>query len=270
MSALAAPISIMRGHTSHTRTEKVSHAFSYGVTLLDVDVDQLDAADACSPVFSIGKSNLISLSLKKRGDLGQSTLSDWARATFASADIETDGCAVRLITFPTTEFYTFAPISIWLLISPAQTVRAVIYEVNNTFGERHSYVAKINDPDGTYEAEKDFHVSPFFDRTGRYRFTLRNSDKNFALKIENIKNDQIVHSASLSLKRQPATTKNFLHFLVTAPFSGLGVTVAIHWEALKLFLKGVSYHPKPGLAEHSKTYATETHRRIPSARKSQT
>lgn len=238
-------IYLFKGHTRHKRYQPMEHAFRYGLTLIDLDVDQLEAADGVSSIFSIDRHNWVSFDSGSRGSLGEQPLGTWARRTFENAGISSNECQIRLLTFPRTEFYSFAPISVWLLLDRNETLRGLIYEVNNTFGERHSYVARAEGHVSRHEAQKSFHVSPFFDVTGSYRFSVKNEEDRFSLTIENIVDGEITHIATLSGERHKATTSRFIALLLASPFSGFGVTLAIHWEALKLWLKGAKYRSKP-------------------------
>src|SRR6202008_4386235 len=122
-------------------------------------------------LFSVGRGNAISFHATDHGARNASVpLRLWAEARYAEAGIRLDGGAIRLITFPRVLGYGFAPISLWFGHGPGGELRGVIYEVHNTFGETHSYVSAF-DTDVRPEVDKEFHVSPFFDVSGRYRFT---------------------------------------------------------------------------------------------------
>jgi hypothetical protein len=121
----------------------------------------------------------------------------------------------------------------------------VIYEVHNTFGETHSYVSACLSSDQRVISEKDFHVSPFWSVDGQYRFTLRQPGESLALIVENLGKEGRLHVASLHAFPHALTSQAILKWLVSMPFSGLGVTIAIHWQALRLWLKGARYHGKP-------------------------
>ena len=136
----------------------------------------------------------------------------------------------------------------------------VIYEVHNTFGETHSYVSALMPDGGHATAPKEFHVSPFWKVDGQYRFSLRppgeyekggyeTGGKEFgqslALIIENIGQNGRFHVASLNVNPAALTTRAVLWWLFSMPMSGLGVSIAIHWQALWIWMKGARYHDKP-------------------------
>lgn len=258
MTSLNAPIYLCKGKTAHTRFHPKRHSFNYGVTLVDIDVDRIDEADKQAQFFSVDSPNFVSINTRQRGSCGRTSLSDWAHQTFKDAGLDTKGHAVRLITFPRTEFFSFSPLSIWIALDHNDCISGLIYEVNNTFGERHSYVANAEKLGLTHEASKQFHVSPFFDVSGKYRFTMSHSADGIDLLIENIEDNARLHTAALHLKRKPVTNLSLMKFVLTSPLSGVGVMAAIHWEALRLFIKGMKYRPKPPVPKEVLTLTSTT------------
>lgn len=234
------------GKTQHTREKPFKRSFSHRIAMLEIDIDRMDEADKLTKLFSVERGNLISFRATDYGARSASIpLRTWAEARFAEAGIGLEGGAIRLLTFPRVLGYGFAPISVWLGHGPDGDVRAAIYEVHNTFGETHSYVSALNPECGRQLAEKHFFVSPFFDVAGDYRFGLRRSDSATSLTVENVSKDGRYHVASLAVASRKLTSTGILKWLVTMPISGLGVMVAIHWQALQLWLKGAGYREKP-------------------------
>jgi DUF1365 family protein len=117
--------------------------------------------------------------------------------------------------------------------------------VNNTFGETHCYVAGAGEGRNQHSSDKNFHVSPFWDVTGQYRFTIYPLGSKLDVIIDSIKDGERIHMANIKARAAPATTWNFLKTSVTKPFTALSVTVGIHWEALWLWMKGAGYRSKP-------------------------
>lgn len=234
------------GRTHHTREKPFKRSFSHRIAMLEIDIDRMAEADGLSKLFSVGRGNLVSFRASDYGARSASVpLRAWAEARFAEAGITLDGGAIRLLTFPRVLGYGFAPISLWLGHDRDGKLRATIYEVHNTFGETHSYVSALNPECGPQLAEKELYVSPFFDVTGDYRFGLRHSDKAIALTVENISADGRHHVASLAVTPRRLASGALLKWLAGMPISGLGVMIAIHWQALQLWLKGAGYRGKP-------------------------
>ena len=241
------------GRTYHRRERPFVRAFSYRIAMLELDIDRLDAASAVCKLFSVEAGNAISFQATDHGARNASVpLRIWAEARFAEAGVDLDGGAIRLLTFPRVLGYGFAPISLWFGHGRDGAARGVIYEVHNTFGEAHCYVGAVSSEaahalageTGRQLAEKEFFVSPFFDVSGTYRFTLRKAKGRLDLVVENLGAEGRNHVASMALKSRELTSPAILRWLVSMPISGLGVVFAIYSQALRLWLKGARYHVK--------------------------
>lgn len=234
------------GRTSHTREQPFRRSFSHRIAMLDIDIDRLDEADGLSKLFSVNRGNMVAFHERDLGARSANVpLRGWAEGRFAAAGIQLNGGAIRVLTFPRVLGYGFSPITVWLGESQQGELLGAIYEVHNTFGETHSYVSALNPVAGRQMAGKEFHVSPFFDVSGAYRFTLKHAETIIGLTVENIATDGRSHVASLTVQPVPLTSGRLLKWMVRMPISGLGVMAAIHWQALSLWLKGAGYRDKP-------------------------
>lgn len=248
---------LLKGHTVHQRSVPFTHRFKYGLNLIDIDIDQLDEAGRVSALFGIDRSRLFSFNRRDHGTGKSEALRPWAEEQFRRAGIGLDGGAIRLVTFPRHAWYKFAPISLWLSHDQDGALNGILYEVNNTFGETHVYAAAT--PDSVrhqHSTDKAFYVSPFFDVSGVYQFTLKQTDEALSLVVASMKNGQQTHVATINAKAQAASSMAFLKLAVSKPLGSLGVTAAIHWQALKLWLKGAKYHSKPKQSSVRTTIAT--------------
>ncbi|KCZ94398.1 DUF1365 domain-containing protein [Hyphomonas johnsonii] len=263
----APALNLWLGQTAHARYVPFERRFAYKLALIDIDIDRLDEAGAQSALFAVDAPGLFSFHRRDHGARADVPLRRWAEETLASAGVYLAGGAIRLVTFPRHMFYKFAPISLWYGYGPDGALRGIIYEVNNTFGETHSYVAAVTSDRSQHEAGKAFHVSPFFDVTGAYRFTLRAPSDRLGVVVESLKDGQRLHMANITARRRPATTSAFLRIALTAPFSTLGVALAIHWQAAKIWLRGAKYRSKPAPPEPCATIAVESKRDIPHVEK---
>ncbi|HEX5008659.1 MAG TPA: DUF1365 domain-containing protein [Hyphomonadaceae bacterium] len=253
------PARLWFGRTTHTRMKPFQRSFTYRVAMLEIDIDRLDEASRLSHLFSVEQANVISFRPTDHGARVTGVpLRLWAEGRYAEAGIGLDGGAVRLVTFPRVLGYGFAPISLWFGYGPDGECRGVIYEVHNTFGETHSYVSAFYPADQRAMGDKDFHVSPFWSVDGQYRFTLRHRGDALALIVENLGVDGAMHVASLSARAQAMTSPAIGRWLATMPFSGIGVMIAIYWQALRLWLKGAQYHAKPEQRARRTTLARPT------------
>lgn len=238
------------GRTAHVREKPFRRAFTYRIAMIEIDIDRLEDASRLSRLFSINRFNAIAFHPEDHGERRTGALlRTWAEARYAEAGVSLDGGAIRLVTFPRVLGVGFAPISIWYGHGPAGDLRGVIYEVHNTFGETHAYVCAFDKVELRQGAKKAFFVSPFFDISGDYRFTLRQPDSGpdtrMELIVENTSAEGRSHIASLLARPRALSGSAIARWLIELPVSGLGVIFAIHWQALILFVRGARYHIKP-------------------------
>ena len=233
------------GRTVHRRYVPFRSEFDYGVAMIDLDIDRLDEAHRQCRLFGVEERALFSFERKDHGAQEITNLRPWAEAQFQEAGISIPTGTIRLVTFPRHAFYKFAPISLWIALDEKGAPSAILYEVRNTFGERHIYAASLEGRWSRHRAPKSFHVSPFFDVSGTYAFSLRYDVQGLRLGVTTEKEGEPVHMASLATRAAPASDRNLLSTALHMPFSTLGVSLGIHWEALKLWLKGARYHGRP-------------------------
>lgn len=239
-------LQLWKGRTVHERFVPFQRRFAYDLILIDLDIDRLGEANTAVNGFSIGRPDIFSFRSEDHGPRIKGVpLRPWAESKLQTAGVALEGGPIRLVTFPRHLFYKFAPLSVWYGYGPDGEPRGIIYEVNNTFGESHCYVASIQGERSRHTAEKSFHVSPFFDVSGQYRFTLRKPSDKLGLVIENLDKDQRQHLATLHARPVKTTTGNLLRLALKNPMSTIGVTLAIHWQALFIWAKGAGYRSKP-------------------------
>lgn len=176
----------------------------------------------------------------------------WVEAELAKSNVmDVDG-EIWLHTFPRVLGYVFNPVSFWFCHDSTGKIKAIIAEVNNTFGGRHSYLLKSTQHEGisfgeALKTNKEFHVSPFYDVTGSYVFRfMRRTDSltqtQNVSRIEYWDNEQLQLSTSISGKEMPLSRKNVLKAMVQFPISSIGIILKIHWQAFKLWLKGIHFY----------------------------
>ena len=244
---MAPALSIWTGQTGHHRISPFDHRLCYRLAYIQLDLGRLGDAGKTSRLFSIDRFNLFSFSPKDHGPRDGSDLAAWARQQFSNAGLDLPpGTCITLLCQPRVLGYQFNPISIFQAVSPDGDVLGAIYEVHNTFGDAHAYVAVFG-PEGParHSTEKRFHVSPFFDVSGRYEFDFRQSAGDLSLSIVKSDENGPNFRASMTLQERPATTAGFATLFRQQPFSTFKTIAAIHWEALKIWIKGGRYHPRP-------------------------
>jgi DUF1365 family protein len=252
------------GAVMHRRLRPVRHRFAYRVFSCLIDLDELEALGKLR-FFGHNRFNLMSFHDRDHGPRDGGALKPWIEARLAGAGIDIAGGQVRLLCFPRVLGYVFNPLSIWFCFHANGRLRAVLYEVSNTFGERHSYLLVVPAAaDGRTIAQscaKAFHVSPFIPLTGRYAFRLRAPDARLAIAIREEDGDGPVMVAAQNGRRLPFTSATVLHAFLRYPLMTLKVIAAIHFEALRLWRKGARFYRRPAPPPHPVTVTppTDTH-----------
>jgi len=244
---MTAAASLYVGRTVHERRAPFLHRFRYAVSMMLIDLDRLTELSDLSRWFSLDRFNLFSFRERDHGARDGGSLKAWAQARFEAAGVDMREARIRLLCSPRVLGFVFNPLSVYFAEAPDGQVRGVIYQVHNTFGDAHAYVAPAGSDCGVLRqsADKIFHVSPFFDVAGRYRFTLRPPGERFKLTIFKQREGSADFLATLLLDRRDAHGGAFLRLFAAQPFSTLKTVAAIHWEALRLVLRGAKYHSRP-------------------------
>ena len=228
------------GRVMHERLQPTRHRFDYPVYFLRLPVHQLSGIG--SRWFSHNRFNLLSFNDADHGD-GRDCL-NWARTLLASHGMAADG-EIWLTTFPRVLGYAFKPVSFWHCHRANGELVAVLAEVNNTFGERHVYLLRTNDPTATLHADKVFHVSPFFPVRGRYTFDFKAAGDLFRSRIDYDDGNGDALRTAWWGRLEPLTPRNTLRAFFGYPLMTWSVIARIHLQALRLALKRVPFFHKP-------------------------
>lgn len=240
---------LYRGVVMHRRVRPRVHGFRYRLFWMLLDLDRLDEAAARTRLFSIGRFNLLSFHPRDHGDGSSANLRAQAMAKLAEAGIGGVDGPIRLLTMPRLLGFVFNPISVYYCHRADDGLAAVIYEVSSTFGERRSYVLASEGERFEQSCDKALHVSPFMRMAMTYAFRGRTPDDRLTLAIDGHEADGLVIATAMTGERRALTDREVLKAVLAVPFETLKVVAAIHWEALRLFLKGVP--PQPGPAKAS-------------------
>ncbi len=237
---------LISARSFHGRQGAIRNRFTYSLdyVLLDMDAMQTPA------LLSRNRWNLFSVNDRHHGGpRGTGRGAVWARAVFLQRGFaDLNGYDIRLLAQPSFLGYNFNPVSFWLLLR-GDTLHAVIAEVNNTFGQRHSYFCARSDgaaitPKDAITAEKIFHVSPFQAVSGGYVFNFDFTAQAIAFRIAFSDGPNGV-VATLTGKRAPATNRRLIWSALRRPFGAARVVALIFWQAMKLKSKGAVYTPPP-------------------------
>ena len=236
------------GSVMHRRVRPKRHHLRYDVFYLLLDLDEIPTLG----LKLLGRRAPLSFRASDHG-VGVGDLKRWAITAVAQAGISDPIARVELLCFPRVFGFVFNPISVYFCRRADDNVAAIIYEVNNTFGGRHFYVLPAEaKEDRVFQAcPKKLYVSPFNDVSGGYRFALRLPGEKLALSIDQSDAEGHVLQAAFAGRRRPLDDANLLRLLLIYPLLTVKVVAAIHWEALKLWCKGVPLHKRPGSADTS-------------------
>ena len=224
----------------HARLRPFPHRFSYRALSLVIDLDRLEEAGRVSPFFSVGRFNVFGFRQSDYGARQQSGLRAHIGSVLMKAGAAAPPASILLQTFPLLFGKGFSPLSIYFCLGEARDLRYLVYEVRNTFGERHSYVAEARAAAGgacePHQSDKLFYVSPFMDMALRYRFLTQVPDQRLSAKIIARDRGGTVLTAMMSGKA--VSPASLLLHAIASPLFGTKVLAGIHWQALRLWLKG--------------------------------
>ena len=236
------------GEVRHARTRPRRHALRYRVFMLLLDLDGLPALDRSLRRFSLGRFNLFAFHPRDHGDGSAMPLRAQVERMLDAEGLGIDGGAIRLLCLPRVLGYVFNPLSLYFCHGPDGRLRAIVYEVSSTFGERHSYVVPA-EADGAgvirQTAAKRLHVSPFLGMDLDYRFRISPPGDRLAVAVDAYDGEGPVLFASFTGSRRPLDDGRLTHAFLTHPLLTLKVTLGIHWEAVKLVAKGLRLRGGP-------------------------
>lgn len=250
MSAAASRSCLYFGRVMHKRLRPFRHRLDYRVFSLYLDLDELPALARRLRLFSHNRWNLFAFQDRDHGARDGAPLRAWIDGRLAEAGIDLEGGAVRLLCFPRVLGYVFNPLTIWFCHHRSGRLAAVLYEVRNTFGEKHGYLIPV-DPARAPGApilqscDKAFYVSPFIAMTATYHFRLAEPDERLAVLIRQWTPEGELLIASQTGQRRPLTDARLAGAFFAYPLMTLKVIGAIHWHALKLWRKGAKIVPRP-------------------------
>lgn len=244
---MTSPHRIYFTRVMHQRLQTVHYRFDYRVFTLLLD---LDALDRLPRRLTAGWPRLFSFDPRDHGPRDGSPLKPWAERLLAARGIDLAGGRIRILCFPRVLGFGFNPLSLWYCEHADGRLRAVIAEVNNTFGEHHFYLladgGRPMDWPLRGQATKCFHVSPLMDMLGSYQFRLPEPTDRLAVVIRQYDDDgRLKLVATETGHGEPLTDAALARAFRRTPLLTFKVMAAIHWQALKIWLRGGRYFPKP-------------------------
>jgi len=236
---------LYEGRVVHQRYGAPKHRLSYQVISAYLNIDDLHSLD--TPLLSINRFNLFGFYEKDHMDEGYNNLSD-----FVSQLLEANGEKYKpgkkmVLAYPRFLGHAFNPLTIFFCHNQQEELRTIIYQVRNTFGQRHHYLVRADELQTTqsHSCEKQLYVSPFLAMDCIYHFTIRPPEERALVVIRQSRNNKPLLTASFVGKQLPIKTSTLLRLGSRYFQTGTKVLGSIHWEALKLWWKGAELQPRP-------------------------
>lgn len=230
----------------HKRFRPKEHHFKYDVFALLLDLSELSSIEKNIHLFSYNKFNLISFHDSDHGPRDGSSVIDWVKKSLIENKIDVEDIKIKLLCYPRIFGYVFNPLSVFYIYNTDEKLISILYEVKNTFGEQHTYVFKIEDDKNLlqHNCEKKFHVSPFIEMECKYFFrVLKPSEKISVIIDQYQKNEKLLYASQVG-KKTELNNKELFKSYIKNPMMTFKIIIAIHFEAFKLWMKGIKFIKK--------------------------
>jgi len=238
--------SIYNGQVIHKRFKPKVHSFRYDVFSLLIDLSELETLDKQVNFFSYNKFNWISFYDKDHGDRDGSSLINWVQKNLRKNNISTENIKIKILCYPRIFGFVFNPLSVFYVYNSNENLISILYEVKNTFGEQHTYIFRIEKDANLIQnnCSKKFHVSPFIQMNCNYFFRLLKPGNKISVVIDQYENEDKILYASQDGIRTDFNTKYLVKSFLNHPLMTFKIIIAIHYEAFKLWSKGIKFIKK--------------------------
>lgn len=248
------------GQVMHRRTRPRRHRLRFRLLYLLLDLQELDRLDDSLRLFSRNRFNLFSFYDRDHGDGSALPLAEQIERHLRQAGIVAGG-PIRLLTLPRMLGYVFNPLSLYFAYRPDGSLAAILYEVNNTFGQRHNYLVPVTAGACKLvrqESAKSLYVSPFMSTDMRYGFAVTPPGEKLTVAVTAYDAQGALLFARLAASRLDLTDRALARAVVLYPLLTLKVIAGIHWHALLLWLKGIRLWRRPPAPAYNLTVGRET------------
>ena len=237
---------IYNGTVIHKRFKPKEHFFKYKVFSLLIDLSELELLDKKISFFSFNKFNLISFYEKDHGNRDGSSLIEWVKFNLNENKINSENIKIKLLCYPRILGYVFNPLSVFFIYNSNDQLSSILYEVKNTFGEQHTYIFRVEEKNNLFQhnCEKKFHVSPFIEMNCKYFFRILKPSEKISVIIDQYDQEDKILYASQDGKRTDFTSNQLIKSYIKHPLMTFKVILAIHFEAFKLWTKGIKFVKK--------------------------
>ena len=237
---------IYNGQVIHKRFKPKVHYFRYNVFSLLIDLSELEAIDKEISFFSLNKFNLISFFEKDHGERDGSSLINWVNKNLEKNNIPIQDIKIKILCYPRILGFVFNPLSVFYVYNLQNKLISILYEVKNTFGEQHTYIFKITKDENLVQNKcaKKFHVSPFIEMDCNYFFRLLKPGDKISVIIDQYDKEDKILFASQDGIRTDFNSKELIKSYLKHPLMTFKIIIAIHYEAFKLWIKGIKFIKK--------------------------
>ena len=237
---------IYTGTVVHKRFKPKIHTFNYKVFSLLLDLSELDLLNKNLKLFSYNKFNIISFYNKDHGPRDGSSLKNWVISNLKKKNIVNNDIQIKLLCYPRIFGYVFNPLSVFYIYDKNSDLIAILYEVKNTFGEQHSYIFKTKKEQNLIQhvCKKKFHVSPFIEINCAYFFRLLKPGNKISVIIDVQDSEGKILYASQDGVKSELNNNNLFKSYLKHPLMTFKIIIAIHFEAFKLWTKGIKFIKK--------------------------
>jgi len=232
---------IYSGLTTHKRFKPKKHFFTYKTFSLLIDLEEVKDLEKKIKFFSYNKFNILSFYNIDHGPRDGSSLNNWVKKILSSAKINIVDGKIKLLCFPRFFGYVFNPLSIFYCYDKNSKLKAVLYEVKNTFNEQHTYIFRNRSSSNIilHKCKKKLYVSPFIAMKTFYNFRLSKPKNNISILIKQSDVSGLLLIAHQAGKRIKLNSYNLFIQFLKHPLMSFKVIAAIHFEAFRLWTKGI-------------------------------
>ena len=238
--------SIYIGNVIHKRFKPKIHFFKYKVFSILLDISEIDILDKSLKIFSYNKFNIVSFYDADHGPRDGTSIKEWVIKNLNDNRINTENIKIKLLCYPRIFGYVFNPLSVFFIYNKKSELISILYEVKNTFGEQHTYVFKTKENENyiKHTCKKKFHVSPFIEMDCTYFFKILKPSEKISVIIDQYDEEGKLLYASQDGDRIELNNKNLVLSYLRHPLMTFKIIVAIHFEAFKLWTKGIKFVKK--------------------------
>ena len=238
--------SIYIGNVIHKRFKPKIHFFKYKVFSILLDISEIDILDKSLKIFSYNKFNIVSFYDVDHGPRDGTSIKEWVIKNLNNNLINTENIKIKLLCYPRIFGYVFNPLSVFFIYNKNSELISILYEVKNTFGEQHTYIFKTKENENyiKHTCKKKFHVSPFIEMDCAYFFKILKPSEKISVIIDQYDEEGKLLYASQDGDRIEFNNKNLVLSYLRHPLMTFKIIVAIHFEAFKLWTKGIKFIKK--------------------------